>query len=210
LSAAYAHSLDIENGIEANFWVELDPLVGSGQEHPLNMETASEIALKEAQYVFSGMIYGFSFIYTPYDAARQVEELYALELHAEVPWGDAGLQVAQMKLDKRLLRVFIRYFPSEHQVRWLRMMGSNIYHTAQGRGVGNLFRGTEQKFMAIDEAIKDGIRNYLRPRILNKPKEVRGNVVLDSVPYIIIDEGQYVASVHIKIDIDEIIPYRVY
>ncbi len=90
------------------------------------------------------------------------------------------------------------------------MMGSNIYHNVPGRGTGNLFKGPEQKLAAINEAIKDGIRNYLRPRILNKPREVRGNVVLDRVPYIAIDEGQYVVSAHIKIDIDEIIPYRVY
>ena len=210
LSVAFGYGLDIEYGIEGSFWVELDPVVHADQEYPLSLETASRRALEEARYVFSAMIYGFTFAYTPYDAARQVDEMYVLQLHAEIPWGDSGLSVAETRVDGNYFRVLIRYDPAEYQVRWIRMMGSNIYHNVPGRGTGNLFKGPEQKLAAINEAIKDGIRNYLRPRILNKPKEVRGNAVLDRVPYIVIDEGQYVVSAHIKIDIDEIIPYRVY
>lgn len=210
LIAVHIQSLDLEHGIEGDFWVELEPVIGSTTEYPLSLGTASRIALEEAQHVFSAMVYGFAFVYTPYDSARQVDEIFTLELHAEIPWADEGLRVSQTQIKKSLFKVLIRYFPSGHQVRWMRMMGSNIYHSAQGRGRGNLFKGADQKLTAIDEAIKDGIRNYLRPRILNKPKEVRGSVVLDRVPYIVIDEGQYVASVSIKIDVDEIIPYRVY
>ena len=201
---------DLEYGISGNFWVELDPVVQIDQEYPLSLETASLRAFSEARYVFSGMIYGYAFEYTPYDAGRGVDEIFTLAPHAEIPWGDERLAVAETQIEKNVFRVYIRYTPSDHQVRWIRMMESNIYDNAPGRGVGNLFKGPEEKYTAIEEAIKDGIRNHLRPRVLNKPKEVRGNVLLDRVPYIVIDEGQYVATVQIRIDIDEIVPYRVY
>ncbi len=90
------------------------------------------------------------------------------------------------------------------------MMQSNIYHNSTGRGRASMFAGTGAKYDAVAEAAKEAIRIHLRSRILNKPKEVRGSVALTGAPYIIIDAGEYVAKVEVRIDVDEIIPYRMY
>ncbi len=73
-----------------------------------------------------------------------------------------------------------------------------------------MFLGIKEKNAAMSDGVKEAVRAYLRSRILNKPKEVRGKAVFSEVPYVIIDEGAYRAKVSVKIDIDEIIPYRIY
>jgi hypothetical protein len=90
------------------------------------------------------------------------------------------------------------------------MMQSNIYHNATGWGKSSMFGGPGGKYDAVAGAVKEALRVHLRPRIYNKPKEVKGKVVLTEVPYIIIDSGEYAAKASVRIDIDEIVPYKMY
>lgn len=209
-AAAWSTALDTAPVLAGEFWVELDPFIKTEAEYPLEREEAHRRILEEARYVFSGMIYGYTFVYTPYDSRRVVEEIFAIDATATIPWGDPALTIAETRLKGNLLVALVRYTPADHQLRWIRMMESNIYDNATGTGTADLFRGTEAKYRAIEEAVKGAIREYLRPRILNKPKEVTGKISLSEVPYIIIDAGTYAAKVSVRIDVDEIIPYRVY
>ena len=210
LSSHSLNALDDDPILSGEFWVELDPFIQTEERYPLSTEDAHRRVLEEAQYVFSGVIYGFTFVYTPSDAVRQVEEIFTLEQVATIPWGDPSLSIVETRVHENLLFAHIRYFPSEHQTRWLRMMESNIHHTSSGRGGASMFLGVGGKFDAIAEATKEAIREHLRPRIYNKPKEVRGKVVFTESPYIIIDAGRYEAKVSVRIDVDEIIPYRIF
>ena len=210
LPAVLAASLDSDPVLAGEFWVELDPFFKTEEKYPLEQEEAYLRILEEARYVFSGIMYGFTFVYTPYDSGREVEEIFAIEATASIPWGDPALSIAETRVEGNLLFALVRYYPAEHQLRWLRMMESNIYDNATGRGGADLFRGPASKYEAIIEAAKEGIRQYLRSRIFNKPKEVNGKIVFADVPYVIIDGGKYVAKVSVRIDIDEIIPYRVF
>ena len=129
---------------------------------------------------------------------------------AGIPWGDSRLSVVETSAENNRLFALIRYAPEEHQLRWLRMMNSNIYPRAAGRGRASLFGGPVEKYTAMQEAAKEAIRAYLRARVFNKPREVRGKLVFSETPHVIIDAGEYVASIRIRIDIDEIIPYGMY
>ena len=120
------------------------------------------------------------------------------------------MRIVESWVEGNLLHAYVRYFPKDHQLRWLRMLQSNIYHSSTGAGRASMFSGVAGKYEAIAEAAKEAIRAHLRSRILNKPKEVRGSVALTGAPYIIIDAGEYVAKVDVRIDVDEIIPYRMF
>ena len=209
-SAAGAPGLDTDPILVGEFWVELDPFVETKEGSQLTRKEAHTRILEEARFVFSGMIYGFTFLYTPYDATRRVAELFTFETVAQIPWGDPALSIVETRLDGNFLRAYVRYLPADHQLRWFRMMRSNIYHNATALGKASIFAGTDAKYDAIAQAAKEAIRAHLRPRILNKPKEVRGSVVFVEAPYILIDAGEYVAKVSLRINVDEIIPYRVY
>jgi hypothetical protein len=203
-------SLDTDPTLAGEFWVELDPFIRTEETYPLEREEAHTRILEEARYVFSGIIYGYTFVYTPYDSRREVEEIFAIDAAATIPWGDPALTIAETRLQGNLLFALVRYTPADHQLRWIRMMESNIYDNATGTGSSDLFKGAAEKYGAIEEAVKSAIREYLRPRILNKPKEVTGKISLTDGPYIIIDAGEYAAKVSVRIDVDEIVPYRVY
>lgn len=203
-------ALDTDPVFEGEFWVELDPFVETEEGRQQTPDEARIRILEEARYVFSGMIYGFTFLYTPYDATRRVDEIFEFEPVAGIPWGDRNLTIVDTWVDGNLLHAYVRYIPREHQLRWIRMMRSNIYHTATARGSATMFAGPGGKYDAVAEGVKEAIRAHLRPRIYNKPKEVTGNVVLTEVPYVMIDAGEYSAKVSVRIDIDEIVPYRMY
>ena len=196
--------------LTGEFWVELDPAIKEDQSYPLTSQEAAEILLDEARFVFSGMIYGFEFEYTPYDQTRGVEEIFNLDPIAEIPWGDPALTVVQMRVSNNRRFALIRYAPKDHQIRWLQAWESNINPKATGLGKADLFKGVDEKRNAFREAIKEAVRGYLRQRILNKPKEIRGELVLADVPYVIIDAGTYLAKTEVRLRIDEVIPYRQY
>ena len=84
------------------------------------------------------------------------------------------------------------------------------YATAAAFGAGDFFDGRMAKFDAMAAAVLESVRAYLRPRELNKPKEISGRLVFAEAPYVIIDGGEYRAKVEVKLDIREVVPYTIF
>ena len=57
---------------------------------------------------------------------------------------------------------------------------------------------------------QSALRAYTRTRVYTKPREISGLAAFASVPYVVIDEGTYRAKVEVKLDIREVLPYKVY
>ena len=192
---------------QEEFWCRLDPVLQDAG-IPLTYDEAASYILEEARYVFSGMIYGYSFLYTPRDNTRKIDELFQITPIAEIPWGDPGLKISQGRTEGEKFFAFIRYYLNQYQesrrTRWL----SNTIPSAGARGTGDIFSGRGEKITAIEDAIREAIRSRLRMSVLNKPREISGEVLLLEAPYIIIDSGKYVATVRIKLKVNEVIPYR--
>ena len=53
-------------------------------------------------------------------------------------------------------------------------------------------------------------RNYLRPRVSNKPREIKGEVLFLESPLMSVRAGTYVSTVKVKINVKELIPYSVF
>lgn len=206
LSAAALFPQDFLAG---SFWVEYNPIV-AGTEYPQSDTEAARLALEEARYVFSGMIYGFSFRYTPSDMSRRVDEIFELEAIHSIPWGDRSLRVLGGTVDREYYKAEVLYELRDFQRQRLDYWDSNTFPSASGTGIGDLFIGREGKYEAIREGVKEAVRNYLRPRVFNKPREITGEAVLAEVPYIVIDAGGYHAKVRIKLEVREVQPYPVY
>lgn len=197
--------------LQGVFWTETDPMIKEeGTTYPLTQEEIVRRLLEQARYTFSGMIYGFSFVYTPSDAARRVAELFVLEPIAEIPWGDPGLQVADVYYKDNREYAIIRYHTAERHMPRVRSWRTRTLAAATAYGTGDVFGGPEEKRAAVTEGVKEAIRAYYRGRIPNKPKEIRGDVAFRAVPYIVIDAGMYTAKVSITIREREVVPYRLY
>ncbi len=195
----------------AQLWCELDPLVQEpGQTYPLPKDAAIKQILTEAQFVFGGMLYGFDFVYTPADPARGVADRFKLTPVAEIPWGDPGLHVLQTRTDGSRLFASLLYSLAPFQERWKQSWDSNLFPTASGRGSGSYYGGFPQKLASYRDAIKEAIRGYLRARVYNRPREVRGEVALEGSPSTIIESAKYFTTVTVKLKLDRIEPYKVY
>lgn len=193
------------------FWYELEPMTVEDAPYGRPAQRAAiEQMLEEARFVFSGMIYGFSFIYTPPDNARQVGEIFVLEPATEIPWGSDRLQIRQTWEKDDILYVSISYRLEEHEQLRLRSWSANTFPASTGRGASNYFGGPEEKTAAHTQAVKEAIRAYLRQRMYNKPKEISGDLILAEAPRSYYSSGQYVSIVDIKIDFGEITAYTQY
>ncbi len=205
--SAWPQNLHVLTG---EFWLELEPHVRQEGRAPQSAEERIELLLSEAQYVFSGMIYGFSFRYVPLDLRRNVTEELEVKPVATILRGDPALAVVEARIESGRHFALIRYHVREEQRTWVDHWSSNLFERATGYGTGDMLKGEEQKRIAIENGIREAIRAYLRPREYNKPKEISGFAAFVDVPYVVIDEGHYRAKVSVKLDIRDIVPYRLY
>ena len=192
------------------FWGEVDPVeeIAAGEQEA--NEARVKAILEDAVYAFSGMVYGFTFRYVPVDFRREVAEELEIAPAAEIPWGDPGLSVVESSFVNGRQRLLIRYITHPEQSSWIEYWNSNVFPASSGYAEGNLLLGKREKQAAIERAIREAIREYLKPREANKPREISGMFAFDSVPRIIIDEGSYKAIVSVKLDIREVVPYKVF
>ena len=191
--------------LDGEFWTDRDRII-----HQEGVEPEARV-LMEGRYVFSGMLYGFDFRYVPSDRTRQVEEEFSLEPVAQIPWGDPSLRVVSTR--RRGDGAFVarlRYDMAPFQRSRYEAWRSNVVDPAAGEGRGELLSGLDGKMSAIEEAVKSAIRFRARQRTYNKPRLVKGRVLLEEPPRVFVKSGTYVAQVEIFLILDEMQHYTAY
>jgi hypothetical protein len=202
-----------EGFLSARLWCELEPLIQSqGQEYPLPKEEARKRLLEEARGVFSAMIYGFQFAYTPADRARDVAEEFVLTPVAEIPWGDPHLRIVDAWTEDSRLFAKVEYDLQPFQEDRRRAWGSTAVPTAAGVGESSMFPGPApaSKARSLEAAFREAIRNHLRPIRFNKPREITGELLLWAPPAVIIEAGAYQTRVDVKLRVGEIRDYGIF
>lgn len=196
--------------LEIELWINLEPVVTeeNDDEYPLSQEAAARKLLEEARRIVSSMVYGCTFVYTPADSAHRVAEVFDLLPVAEVAWGDPGLTVRQTRVVGTRLYAVVDYALVEFQQSRREAWSSGAIPRSTGMGSANVFLGHGERITAFENAMKEAVRGYLRPREPNKPREVRGEVLVWDSPNTQMSAGEYTTRVTIKLRIDEIIPYR--
>jgi len=211
LSPAWIHASG--DRIELELWCDLDPIVeeGPGKDvGPLDPAEAVTRLLEEARTILSGMVYGYTFAYTPSDESRRVAESFELHTRAEIPWGDPALRVADTRLEGDRLHVLIRFSLTPEQQAWREAWQSGVVPRSSGNGSGNVFLGYRERGTALTNAVKESIRNHLRPRVPNKPREVVGEALLWDVAGTYIEAGEYHTRIVTRLRVGTVTPYRVY
>jgi hypothetical protein len=195
--------------LELEVWCELEPMIQESDDYPLSARAAQERVLEEARALLSAMIYGVRFAYTPADAQRRQAEQFQLIPVAELAWGDPRLRVAEAEVRDARLYAKVRYDLQDFQAARRRAWQSNAIPTAAGAGRASLFTSSAPagKRRSLEEAFKEAIRNHLRPVLFNKPREVRGELLLWQPPQVIVDAGDYLSRADVKLRVQEIRPY---
>ncbi|MDA3941524.1 MAG: hypothetical protein PF693_19830 [Spirochaetia bacterium] len=208
--AAYSAEAGI---IDLDIWTEVTNIIPAIEDNENAYLDKSEIyrrTLEDALWMISGMIYGFDIKYTPLDLSRHVKEYLEVTPRASIPWGDEKLEVVDTWFKNEKLSMQVRYFLDEAQITRLKLWESNIFPDAEGIGIVSVFSGFQGRIESIKEGIKEALRNYLRIRNTNKPREIICRVLLAEPPYTIMDAGGYKSKVKITIKFSEIIPYAYY
>jgi len=191
-------------------WIELEPLVRIEAEYPIPLETAERRLLEEARLLFSGMVYGWTFVYTPGDKERRVEESFLLTPIAEIPWGSPRLSVQETEITDLKLFARISYVLSDDELARRASWAGNSAALSTGRGTANVFLGPAEKLASLREAMRDAVRSHLAARVLNKPREIRGSLVLWDDPRTVVRAGTYATTARVKLQVSEIVPYRIF
>ncbi len=190
-------------------WSERAPLI-SGVDGPLTREVVLERLVTEAQIILSGMIYGFSFSYTPSNPDRSIPEQFQMEPFGTVPRGDPGFEVFQTWTEGDRLYARILYTMTDEQLQWFNGWQSSANASSSGVGTVPFVRGPVAKIDALQDGVRSAVREYLREQVRNRPREATGAVLLRESPRFGVNAGDYTARVDVLVQIDSVEPYRVY
>lgn len=190
-----------------NFWCELDPLVGS-EGNNVTEEEATKRVLEEARYVFSGMIYGFKFEYTPSDKRRKINDYFKMDPLLLIKWGDEKLRVKKLWIKNNKYYLKIMYEMDEYQEKRMKAWSSNIFPKLISTGSSDYFKGYKNKIKAYEDAVRQASRAYLRKKHYNKPRVIIGEAAFTSIPYNIIDSGFYKNKLSIALNIKNLKDYK--
>jgi len=198
--------------LELEIWCELEPMIQESDIYPLSDAEARRRVLEEARALLSVMIYGARFSYTPADAQRRQAEQFLLTPVAELSWGDSRLQIAEAEVREARLYARVRYDLRDFQAARRRAWQSNAIPTAAGTGHASLFASPAPagKRRSLEAALKEAVRNHLRPVLFNKPREVRGELLLWEAPRVVVDAGDYLTAATVKLRVQEVRPYSLF
>ena len=165
--------------------------------------------LNRAQFVFSGMLYGYQFNYTPQDTRREVSEAYSIKLIKEISRGNKSLSVIETFQTDNQVYVRLGYRLNKSDISHREAWNSNSIPVSSGTGTGNRFLNENGRRQALESAMIVAIRNHLRARI-SKPRLIKGEVFIWKTPMTVVSANEFHTTVTIKILIDKIVPYLVF
>ena len=171
---------------------------------------AIDRAKEIAPFLMSGMIYGWSFDYVPYDKTRHVDEYFEFaQIHEHDPAVNKISYHNPQAIDDRLMCwAYCNRTPSQQLAfeRW----SSIVHPKITGHGSASVEDGFEGIKAACSEAVKNAVREYWRTMEKNKPKEIYGTVLLIQDPRIYIKQGKYIVELDFFLKTDRIILYTYY
>ncbi len=195
--------------VRAPVWVFLDEAPkGIDDENKAKFIPPKEALLELSAYILSGMNYGLNFVYTPLDKKRNVEEYFEIEPVFKPSTKD--IKITDVRVKYPYCYSWAEYGIPESYTGHFKLWTKNAHKTIKGRGKGDRFDELEGVYAAYTEAVKNAVREYARGFLKNKPKEIRGAVLIKSSPRLFVESGFFKAELELYIQIDEIIKYTVF
>lgn len=203
--------------LQGELWMPFEAIVPGEIGRRIPDEERLDALLEEMQTVFSGMIYGWSFTYRPADPDRKVAEfLDVVPLGRIVGTSGDPATARAMAVDTRIderagtLAVTFRYlmppFEAARRLAW----ASSDLEQAAGTGKSRTSDAQDNRLDALHQAVKEAVRNLLRPKYHNRPQEIRGEALLREVPRFAVQSGRYVCSAQFQMRILKVREYPLY
>jgi len=203
--------------LQGELWMPFQALNPGELEKRVPDQEKLDALLEEMQTVFSGMIYGWSFVYRPADPDRKVDEFLDVSPLGRIvgstgdPKTARALAVSTRLDDKQgILTVNFRYYPAPYESARRTAWASFNLDQAAGVGKAKAVDRLESRLDALRQALKQAVRNLLRPKVYNRPQEIKGEALLREVPRYSLQAGQYVCAAQFQVRILNIREYPVY
>ncbi len=210
---AFAQTPSVIRNIRLPLWAELDAYPGlelSSTEDEGQFDFPVAQMRRIAPFIINGMVYGWKFVYVPYDKARGVEEYLEITEIVPVDVIRGGITYASPWISDNNLNCWAEYTRTDSQVQSYNLWASIQNPVIAGIGYGSVEKGFEGIEEAARESLKAAIRNHYRKTIKNKPKEINGSVLIRKFPTLGIDSGRYVINLDFFLECGKIIEYSVY
>ncbi len=226
---------EVPRVIRVPVWVFLEPVPGTGFDpqggtqdtssgntqnntqgdansarNTLQAETPAGDLRAIARYVLGGMIYGWRFTYTPGDRGRKVAEYFTLEPVMEIPDDDPRFSLEGLDPAYPRVSTWAQFVLDDSAARRNLYWKSVQFRSADGRGYGDRERESEGIRDAYSDAVRSAVRAYARKLEKNKPKEIRGEVLLREDPRLFTEAGRFVADITVLVNLIEIVPYTAF
>lgn len=200
-----------ENLLRIEIWSLLEPEPGREIESSdVFYDHAVNELKKLAPFILEGMIFGWDFSYTPSDNLRNVEEYFEFTPKSPFQKGDSRLSFKNPRIENERFYVWLEYVRSPVMLSQRKAWDSVLYPKISGTGRGRIAEGTDGIIKAYEQALKQAVRSYAQGIEKNKPKEIRGSVLLIKTPRLYIDSGFYTADLDFFLQVGKIIPYTLY
>ena len=209
----FSQTPSVIRNIRLPLWAELDAYPGleaSGGKDEGQFDFPISQIHKIAPFIINGMVYGWNFVYVPYDKARGVEEYLEITEIVSADVIRSGITYVSPWISENTLNCWAEYERTDSQIQSYNLWASIQNPVIGGIGYGSVEKGFEGIEEAARESLKDAIRNYYRKTIKNKPKEINGSVLIRKFPTLGIDAGRYVINLDFFLECGKIIEYRVY
>ncbi|MDR2802869.1 MAG: hypothetical protein LBB22_01100 [Treponema sp.] len=198
--------------------VEMEPVYAQflGVPYPLDLTTANTWAVEDAAAAFSGMVYGWTFVYEPGERARDLQEFFDITMLGKIETDDTRLKVTDAVMDGGVFYMYSDYILDETQKTRLLAWKSASKATVKSLGFSSLqgdkgvTSRSQIKESALKDAMKTALRNRLRITERNRPRTVTGFISLSKFPIYRMQSGMWAATAEFRIEIKEIIPFAAY
>ena len=140
--------------------------------------------------IVSGMIYGWTFQYTPSDIKREISEEFILKPIAVIKKGDPGMNFRDNWVKDHIMYQNIVYRLADFQKKYIRSWSTALIPDSYGEGESSIHK-IDGKSISLREAIKDSIKREFQSRGKDKPRSINGQILLKENPRLFINSGIY-------------------
>lgn len=211
--SASAQTTNFEEVIHIHVWSELDayPELAEAQDTESGTFDYSTERIKTlAPFLINGMVYGWNFVYTPSDKLRAIDEYFEISPINQIDTKTNPITYKNPWIQENLIHIWAEYERTKNQIQCFKYWETTTTQKTQGTGTASVKLGFEGITEAIKNAIRDGIRNFYRPIIKNKPKEISGRIIISKEPKIGITQGQYSVKLDFFLETDRIIKHTIF
>ena len=187
-----------------------DPMLFDNTEAPKSELNNAKNKLQElAPFFIEGLVYGWNFSYTPYDKTRGVSEYFEITPIVAFPNEDYYYRFTDPNFQENTskIEVWVEYDLTPTMILVRQRWFNAAYPTISGKGSASVFAGVKSIPVATELAAKSAIREYARTLVKNKPKEIKGQILLTDIPRYYIDAGNYVTDLDFFLKVSKIVEY---